>query len=214
MGLRWWILACLAGAALAACSDEAPEKYFETEGLVAPISSCAIDPRAFGEVEKISDFQEGNGCGVQNAWRVHALGGVKLSQPATLNCRQAGQVDRWVEGPVQAAAQQIFGERVVAVQVMASYSCRPRDNIRGAKLSEHGFGNAVDIGGFTLASGETISVLDDWGGWSDKAAFLRQVRADACGPFRTVLGPGSDRYHRNHFHLDMQQHRSGGTYCH
>jgi hypothetical protein len=212
--MRLWILAGLSGLALAACSDEKPKKYFETQGLVAPISACAVDPRAFGEAEKISDFHEGNGCGVDNAWRVYSVGTVRLSQPGTFNCRQAGQVNRWMQGPVQAAAQDIFGEPVVEVKVAASYSCRPRNNVRGAKLSEHGFGNAIDVSGFTLASGRTVSVLEDWNGGRDERAFLRAVRADACGPFRTVLGPGSDANHRDHLHLDLQNHRSGGTYCH
>ncbi len=214
MVVRYLAVAGLAALALAGCSDEKPKKYFETQGLVAPISACAVDPRAFGEAEKVADFHEGNGCGVDNAWRLYAVSGVRLSQPATFNCRQAGQVNRWLDGPVQAAAQNYFGERVVAVQVMASYSCRPRNNVRGAKMSEHGFGNAVDVGGFTLESGRTVSVLDNWNGSRDERGFLRQVRADACGPFRTVLGPGSDANHRDHLHLDLQNHRSGGSYCH
>jgi len=29
----------------------------------------------------------------------------------------------------------------------------------------------------------------------------------------TVLGPGSDRYHGDHFHLDLANRRSGKAYC-
>jgi hypothetical protein len=45
------------------------------------------------------------------------------------------------------------------------------------------------------------------------SAALRRMRAGACGIFRTTLGPGSDRFHADHFHFDMAQHRSGGTFC-
>ncbi len=80
-------------------------------------------------------------------------------------------------------------------------------------MSEHGFGNAIDIAGFTLESGRKVMVLDGWNGRGDERKFLRQVRAEACGPFMTVLGPGSDAHHRDHLHLDLQHRRSGSRYC-
>ena len=96
----------------------------------------------------------------------------------------------------------------------ASYACRGRNNARGAKMSEHGFGNAIDISAFTLESGRKVSVLADWNGDRDAKKFLRQVRGEACGEFATVLGPGSDAHHRDHIHLDLQNRRSGNAYCH
>ena len=80
----------------------------------------------------------------------------------------------------------------------------------GAKLSEHGFGNAVDVAGFVLDSGQVINVEQDY----YRSAFLKTVRKNACGTFRTVLGPGSDRHHRNHIHLDLANRRSGEAFCH
>jgi hypothetical protein len=75
--------------------------------------------------------------------------------------------------------------------------------------------NAIDIAAFTLADGEEINVLDDWySGPSENRAFLRAIRSEACGPFHTVLGPGSDAAHRDHIHLDLQKERGGGPYCH
>ena len=32
----------------------------------------------------------------------------------------------------------------------------------GAQLSEHAFGNAIDVSGFKLADGREISVVRDW----------------------------------------------------
>jgi len=43
--------------------------------------------------------------------------------------------------------------------------------------------------------------------------FLRGVRQAACGPFKTVLGPGADEFHTDHFHLDMARRRSDSAYC-
>ncbi len=62
-----------------------------------------------------------------------------------------------------------------------------------------------------------IDVEHGWTDGGDKADFLRAVRNSACGPFTTVLGPGSDSYHSNHFHLDRAKRRtagpSRGLYC-
>ena len=85
---------------------------------------------------------------------------------------------------------------------------------RGAKLSEHGQGDAIDIAGFTLANGREVVVARDYYGNAQDQRFLRTIRAQACGPFHTVLGPGSDPFHRDHIHLDRQHERSGGAYCH
>ncbi|TFF18785.1 hypothetical protein E3C22_20770 [Jiella endophytica] len=55
----------------------------------------------------------------------------------------------------------------------------------------------------TPASGENAS----------EAQFLDRIRAAACGPFKTVLGPGTDADHATHFHLDMAARHNGYTYC-
>ena len=80
-------------------------------------------------------------------------------------------------------------------------------------MSEHGYGNAIDISGFTLDSGRKVTVLDGWRGSRDERRFLEQVHGEACGEFHTVLGPKADQAHRNHFHLDLQNRRNGSTYC-
>jgi hypothetical protein len=199
--------------ALAACSDDTPIKRFETKGLIAPTDACSSDPSRRGDVERIADIDMGNGCVVHNAYRVRGLSGVAFNQPITFNCGVANTTATWLEKVVQPAANDAFGERVVGVDVPDGYSCRPRNNVRGAKLSEHGMGNAVDISAFTLESGRKVTVEQGWWGEGDSKTFLRQVRADACGPFKTVLGPGADSHHKDHIHLDLQHHRSGGSYC-
>ncbi|MCG8447283.1 MAG: extensin family protein, partial [Hyphomicrobiales bacterium] len=91
---------------------------------------------------------------------------------------------------------------------------RGRNREAGAKLSEHAFGNAVDITGLRFSNGIDWSVSpleeDDESG---AAQFQRTVREVSCGLFKTVLGPGSDGFHDNHFHFDLAQRRGGSTYC-
>lgn len=202
-------------AVLAACSGSRHgAKYFETEGLRAPVDACEVKPSHVGAAEPLGRIDEGNGCEVPDPWRVYSLSSVRLSTPATLNCGMASPLNDWVEQVVQPAAQRAFGESVSTVDVAASYSCRPRNNKRGARMSEHGYGNAIDIAGFTLESGRQVTVLGGYYGARDEQAFLRAVRADACADFMTVLGPGSDAHHRDHIHLDLQNRRSGQHYCH
>jgi hypothetical protein len=197
-------------AMLSACGDG---KQFTTEGLIAPPIHCLTDPRILGDAEKLDPIDEGNGCKVPNPWRMYSVAGVELSHPATLNCSVAQPLHDWMGAVVQPAAQGAFGENVTAIGVISSYSCRGQNNRRGARMSEHGFGNAIDISSFTLADGRKITVQQGWRGDDDEKAFLREIRKDACAEFMTVLGPGSDRHHGDHFHLDLASRRSGKAYC-
>ena len=150
------------------------------------------------------------GCGLQGAVRVHSVAGVALSQPAVIDCTTASSLRHWVEKGMKPAVGR-RGGGVAQIQVLASYSCRTRNNVKGARISEHGKGHAVDIGGFILKNGQEISVLNNWGKRRE-GRILRKMHKSACGPFGTVLGPESDRHHRNHFHFDTARYR-GGTYC-
>ena len=47
---------------------------------------------------------------------------------------------------------------------------------------------------------------------SAKALFLKQIHADACGIFSTVLGPEANDAHRDHFHFDTAKRRYK-AYC-
>lgn len=203
-----------AAAILAACSSGGSRQSFDAAGVIAPPSQCNIVPTSYGAAERLRNFSRGNGCGIGNPWRTYSIANVNFSQPADMNCGMSAPLNDWISQAVQPTAQRVFGERVVSVDVLASYSCRPRNNVSGARLSEHGLGNAIDIGAFTLASGRRVDVEQGWFGSSDERWFLKQVRRDACNDFMTVLGPGSDYEHRNHFHLDLEVRRSGQHYCH
>ncbi len=152
-----------------------------------------------------------NGCGIRRgAVKLYSVSGVTLSQPAVMECDTARALKKWVEGGMDSAVGR-YGRGVVELKVAAGYSCRTRNNRPGAKISEHGKGRAIDISGFELKNGDTISVLNDWGK-GKKGRILKKMHSKACGPFGTVLGPNSDRYHKDHFHFDVAKHR-GGPYC-
>lgn len=79
-------------------------------------------------------------------------------------------------------------------------------------MSAHGRGLALDIAGFGFADGRRFRVADHAGLEPAMALFLRGLRRAACGSFLTVLGPGSDSFHEDHLHLDLEQHGSGTRY--
>jgi len=202
-------------ATLAACSAGQQSAEFTLEGVEPRASVCPINPLTFASAIAIPDINEGNGCGVTHAYKINAIAGVQFDNGATINCETADTLNQWINTSVQPAAQAVYGQRVVSMTVAASYSCRPRDNVSGAKLSEHGLGDAIDFSEFTLENGHSINVERDYYGAANDQQFLRRIRKEACGPFHTVLGPGSDSYHKNHIHLDLQPNRrGGGPYCH
>ncbi len=139
-------------------------------------------------------------------------GSVRLRPAATLQCGMIRPIDRWMRDVVQPAAQRHFGQGIVELKVLASFSCRPMNNVWGAKLSEHGHANAIDVGAFRFEDGSEVSVLKGWGNGGAEARFLREVHAGACRYFGTVLGPLADRNHRDHFHFDRMLRRRS-NYC-
>ena len=150
------------------------------------------------------------GCGIDKPVRITAVDGVRLTSPATVNCQTAKALKKWVKNSVKPSVGRLGGG-VASLRVVAHYSCRTRNNIPGAKISEHGRGNAIDIAAINLKNGVALTVLK---GWRDKVQSkpLRAMHKGACGIFGTVLGPNADRYHQDHFHLDVARHR-GGAYC-
>ncbi|MFN0264318.1 extensin family protein [Tepidamorphus sp. 3E244] len=165
---------------------------------------------AYGTMEPELDGPKS--CGSIRPVKVtHAGFGIVEMKPAALvRCPMVPAIDDWVRLSVLPAARRYFGQDVVAVDNYGTYSCRPRNNRRGGKLSEHGFANAIDISGFRLADGTRINVKNDWKGGSREREFLRAVYGDACNHFSTTLGPDTNAAHRDHFHFDLARYGKDG----
>ncbi|MFG1378306.1 extensin family protein [Xanthobacter autotrophicus] len=155
----------------------------------------------------------GGSCGLAQAVRLSAvrlLDGrlVAFKPAAVIRCEVAAAVAGWLREDL-APAIAALGSQVTAVTVAASYDCRPRNRVSGARMSEHGLGNALDVGGFELADARVMKV--EKGGLPPS---LRAAMKDsACRRFTTVLGPGSDGYHEDHIHVDLAQRRMGFRLC-
>jgi hypothetical protein len=142
-----------------------------------------------------------------------SVGPVEVKPPATLACPIVSMLDQWIAAAVQPAAQKWFRQPVVEIKQISSYSCRGMNGDPNAHISEHAFGNALDIAEFTLSDGRKISVQYGWHGTPEEQGFLHDVQAAACEDFTTVLAPGANVYHYNHIHVDLMRHYNGRHIC-
>jgi hypothetical protein len=152
-----------------------------------------------------------NGCAVADAVRLEAIvlpdkSLVSITPPATLDCTMAEAIAYWVREDLTAAVQGL-GAPLRSIDNYASFDCRGRNNIPGAKLSEHGRANALDIRSLKLADGRVVKLVDP----QVQHEFREGLKKSVCGRFSTVLGPGSDGYHEDHVHVDLM-HRAPGRF--
>ena len=135
--------------------------------LVTALAACGGGGddinRAGMEVEKLGRVSGPGACGVNDAYRVTSVAGVRLSQSATLGRDTLETLDRCL----RREAIPIIGGKgggLVGIRVPSHYACRTRNSRRGARLSEHAKGRAIDISAFILADGSRITVLNGWRG--------------------------------------------------
>jgi hypothetical protein len=149
------------------------------------------------------------GCGIAAPLLVRSFGAVKVKPAAKLNCNMALATYQWLINRTQPMARKKYRSPVVSIRQLSSFSCRSRRGSGTSRISEHSFGNALDVGSFTLANGKTISILKDWSttgalfGIGRDANFLFDAHKMACESYATVLSPRYNKAHANHFHMDM-----------
>lgn len=123
------------------------------------------------------------------------------SAPVAPTCQMAAALAMWEKQVVAEAAEKFLKTAIKRIQHVGVFSCR---NIAGSKRrSQHAHANAIDIKGFELANGKTITLLKDWGKNTAAGQFLAEIRNGSCGVFRGVLGPDYNKAHADHFHLDL-----------
>ena len=166
------------------------------------------------QFEVLPDRVTGLACGFENAVQIQKAG-IRLGAPLSLSCPMALSFGMWERHALQPAAHRHFGEPVVAIDHLGSYSCRNVNTGEGASpqttlrsRSRHATANALDLAGLRLASGKRITVLGDFqrsdssAPASTEALFLNDVQAGACVYFKGVLGPNYNAVHRDHLHFE------------
>ena len=159
----------------------------------------------------LAPIHEGQ-CGIDHPVKVSAIGSVGMKPAATLTCAMALTFAQWTKNELVPSARRRYFTGVKTIHQGSSYSCRKIADSRGV-LSEHGKGNALDIMRIELNSGKDIDVKKPGLFAFRQRGFLNNVRADGCQYFNTVLGPGYNYDHRNHFHFDIKQRRNNYVAC-
>jgi hypothetical protein len=133
---------------------------------------------------------------------------VAITPPAILRCPMAEAITTWVREEAAPRALDL-GSTLKAVDNLTSFECRGRNGVEGAKLSEHGKANALDIHALRLADGRVLELTDP----KVSRDFREDLRKSACAQFTTVLGPGADGFHEDHIHVDLLERRGGYRIC-
>lgn len=147
-------------------------------------------------------------CHVQNPVKLKTVKAqgrtIKLPEAPLLNCKFALRFSKWLgeAGAPILAAQ--LDSPLDTLSTGPGFECRGRNGDGSAKISEHGYGNAVDITTLRMRDGKVINVVG--------SKLFDGFRTSACGYFTTVLGPGSNAAHEKHFHFDLGQHGKSGNY--
>src|SRR4026209_2040529 len=113
-----------------------------------------------------------------------------LPPAVTLACPLVSALDHWMSDGVQPAAVRWFGSQVVEIKQISSYSCRGMVGSGGSGISEHAFGNAIDIAAFTFADGRRVTVQEGWHGTPEEQGVPRGVQLAAWDNFSTGVAPG------------------------
>ena len=161
----------------------------------------------------IPDIRGAGGCGGEDLVRLEAIvlpdkRQVSVKPAAILRCAMASALADWIRTDIAPLAVRL-GSTVSDLDNFDSFECRGRNRVVGARLSEHGRANALDVRAFKLANGRSISLTDRTVPRELRESVLHSV----CARFATVLGPGSDWYHEDHIHLDLMERRNNYRIC-
>jgi hypothetical protein len=179
-----------------------------------PVSACFARLRELAVVKQLPDIKQAGGCGATDVVQLEAVllpdnSRVTVEPAPTIRCEMASALTDFVRDELAPAVAASLGSTLRAIENFDAFSCRGRNRVVGARLSEHGKGNALDVRSFKLADGTSARPTDP----NVVKEFREQLRKAACGRFTTVLGPGSDGYHEDHIHLDLAQRRNDYRLC-
>lgn len=180
-------------------------------------AACQAELKTLGTVFETADpIDDGEGCGMSNPVVVREiLPGIKLTPEATFRCETALQLAHMTRETIIPAARIALADKgeLKAIQQASAYVCRNRNSAATGKISEHAYGNAIDIAGLEFDKGTVPMVIAAQDDGTLPAAFQRSLNAAACLYFTTVLSPGSDDAHKDHLHLDVIERKSGYRLC-
>lgn len=185
--------------------------------MPASEASCRAQLRRLGVLYRDKpQISDGPSCGIDYPVELYGLSGdIQVKPAVTLNCQTTLAFAQWVKNELVPSSRVRYWSGIGKIEPMGGYSCRRMNNSRQRynPMSEHARGNAIDVGRFVLKNGHEIDVRKKGLFSFREGALLKAVRDDSCKYFNTVLGPGSNAEHWNHFHFDLRSRASGNRYC-
>ncbi len=148
-----------------------------------PPSACRLTlTEAVAIAPSIPDIKGAGGCGGEDLVRLEAVvlpdkRRVSVKPAAVLRCAMATAIADWIRTDMAPLALSL-GSPISDLDNFNSFECRGRNRVVGARLSEHGRANALDIRGIKLANGRSISFTD--------RAVPRETRERAAFDVRAV----------------------------
>jgi len=192
---------------------EAAGPDFNTAEVTDLPSDCRKRLEEIAEIAPMPRLIGPGACGGGDMVQLDAVrltdgGTVALNPKPLIRCEMAESLASFIRDDAAPRVAKA-GAALKRVETYDDFECRGRNRVVGAKLSEHGKGNAVDVRAFVLADNKAITLTDP-----TVAKNLREdIRTAACARFTTVLGPGSDSHHDSHIHLDIVQRTRGYRIC-
>lgn len=180
-------------------------------------ASCDLSGVDFESIPPVrGEFSGDAGCGIESPVRLTGIrresSTVVLKGSVTVSCEFAKTLSQWLQNDVLPVAEKHFDGGISSIATGPGYQCRRRNNQPDGKLSEHALGKAVDISGFSMHEGASVSVETDWGKDTPQGRFLKDIHKSACARFTTVLSPEGDEFHKSHLHVDIGCHGKSCTY--
>ena len=149
---------------------EEPQAWTDAE-IATALRACLTTLAPLGIGLETQPPVKEKACGMAAPIAVKRLGdGVEMRPAPVVNCAMAAALHDWLIHVAQPAAREVLGSPIVRLVGTGGYSCRNRNGAATGPISEHAFGNAVDIGGFVLADGRTVDVQQHWGAVVRKSA--------------------------------------------
>jgi hypothetical protein len=122
-----------------------------------PLSACRLAlSESIAIAPSVPSISGPGGCGGDDLVRLEAVmlpdnkGRVAVKPAAVLRCTMASAIADWIRTDMAPLAE-VQGSRLSDLDNLDSYECRGRNGVVGAKLSEHGHANALDVRRFDWA---------------------------------------------------------------
>jgi hypothetical protein len=179
----------------AACFAELSANHVEAEIVPAPpapLADCEI-----AEPVRLSSIGLANGATVD------------MPGHPILDCAFAITFTEFAQDLMAPLATAILGSGIVALET-GGYRCSSSIRLPSGNPNPHAKGIAIDLSAITLADRRRIAIGHEAN--SAEALFVRTMRQAACGWFTTVLGPGTNAAHAEHFHFDVLRHGTSDSY--